>query len=487
MAWFRSVALAAAVVLMACSGGGQPASQASGAPVTLRIEDFSVEQKAFHQQVAAEYHREHPSVTIQWQEIAQAQYEQQVLPLSFQSHQSPDVFYWSQNGTSALAQLAGQGWVRPLAPDGRVPDDFLKRWPGGSFINGINVRNGKVYGFPFTDNVVWGPGYMYLNRSVFQAAGLDPNRPPTTWSALQGTCAQIKARVSGRYCLAVPMKGVDFQRLWFALAGGIMTDQPFDFKNGHFDYDDPRLLQLFGYVQGLYRAGYVAPGLNDKDFSRQQFAAGQAAIYMDGAWMPSVWAAQGFAGSNYTVFAHPMPDAGMPKGALSRRYSGNVYWVSSQTAHAAAAWDFLQWMTQPAGFYVQNYLKNGFGTLSFADNKRYLTDPAMKAIIKIGEARGFRVLYPEPLLKCPALAQSRAYVDAVTYHPNWEYETWTAALLNNRDVTQAIHDVTAKRQEILTSELQKESAQGLKVSLDCYTFSNWSYDQDFNTASYPKA
>jgi ABC-type glycerol-3-phosphate transport system substrate-binding protein len=474
-----------ALGLVACGNGSssvQP-SQA-GAPVTLKIQDFSVEQVDFHKEVAAEYHRLNPNVTLEWTSIAQSQYNQ-TLPLAFQSKQAPDLFYWTVQGSNSMNQLLANGWIKTVSPDGKVPDEWTKRWPAGSFQNGINMKGGKVYGFPWQDSKYWGPGYMYMNKAVFQQAGLDPGRPPATWSQLTETCKTIKAKTKA-YCLAAPMKGTDWQRLWYAMAAGNMTDLFFDYKNGRFDLDDPKLLEVFNYVQGLYRAGYIAPGVNDKDFSRQQFAAGQAGIYMDGPWMVSVWEKQGFRSDGYEVAGHPNPDSGA-RGALSQRNAQNAYWVSSQSQHAEEAWKLIQWITQPGGFFVQNFLKNSFATLAFADGKKFLTDKAWKQIFKIGDGKGFRVSYPEPLLKCPALAESKAYTEAASSRPNWEHETMVSALVNNRDLAPGAREVASTRQTAFEAALQREQASGLKVSRDCYAFSNWSYDQDFNPANYPKS
>jgi ABC-type glycerol-3-phosphate transport system substrate-binding protein len=362
----------------------------------------------------------------------------------------------------------------------------MKRWPAGSFQNGINMKDGKVYGFPWQDTHYWGPGYMYMNKAVFAQAGLDVNNPPTTWSQLADTCATIKSKTKA-YCMAVPLKGTDWQRTWYAMAAGNMTDLFFDYKNGRFSLDNPAMLETFSYLQGLYKKGYFAPGVQDKSFSRQQFAAGQAAIYMDGPWMISVWDQLGFHSDAYVVAAHPNPDGGA-KGALSSLNSQNAYWVSSQTQHAAEAWKFVQWMTNPTGFFAQNFLSHQFATLAFADDKKLLTDPAWKQIFKIADNAGFRVQYPDPLLKCPALAQSSAYTDASALHPNWEHQVMVDAITSNKDLKPAAQLVVSTRQQMLESELQKEAATGLKVSTSCYEFATngWDYTQNFNAANYSR-
>ena len=484
--WSRPLAAAVLMILSAaCTGGGQPSASSPGAPVTLTLRDFSVEQTDFHSQVAAEYQRLNPNVTIKWESVAQAQYEQ-TLPLAFQSRQAPDLFYWQKQGSNTMNWLLSNGWISTVSPDGKVPADWMKRWPAGSFQNGINMKDGKVYGFPWQDTHYWGPGYMYMNKAVFAQAGLDLNNPPTTWSQLADTCATIKSKTKA-YCMAVPLKGTDWQRTWYAMAAGNMTDLFFDYKNGRFSLDNPAMLETFSYLQGLYKKGYFAPGVQDKSFSRQQFAAGQAAIYMDGPWMISVWDQLGFHSDAYVVAAHPNPDGGA-KGALSSLNSQNAYWVSSQTQHGAEAWKFVQWMTNPTGFFAQNFLSHQFATLAFSDDKKLLTDPAWKQIFKIADNAGFRVQYPDPLLKCPALAQSSAYTNASALHPNWEHQVMVDAITSNKDLKPAAQLVVSTRQQMLESELQKEAGAGLKVSTSCYEFATngWDYTQNFNAANYSR-
>src|SRR5260370_7175170 len=91
--WSRPLGAAVLMILSAaCTGGGQPSASSPGAPVTLTLRDFSVEQADFHSQVATEYQRLNPNVTIKWESVAKAQYEQ-TLPLAFQSRQAPAPFY----------------------------------------------------------------------------------------------------------------------------------------------------------------------------------------------------------------------------------------------------------------------------------------------------------------------------------------------------------------------------------------------------------
>ncbi|WP_170222944.1 ABC transporter substrate-binding protein [Nonomuraea turkmeniaca] len=471
----------ASLLLAACgTSTNSSSSSGGGTQTTLKIWDFSAEQVQFHKDIGAQFTKEHPNIKIEWRSITQADY-MKTLPLAFQSNQAPDMFYWNATG---LSELLDQKWIRPLSPDGTVPADFTKRWPDGSFLDGINMQDGKTYGFPFTENLYWGSGYMFLNKQVFQQAGLDVNNPPKTWTDLKNACAQIKAKTKAE-CIAAPTKGEDMQRIWYGLVSSVSTSSTdfFDYKTGKFNLTAPGQLKTFAFIQELKKAGYLAPGTNDKNFSRQQFAAGQAGIYFDGTWMLSVWDSQGFSSDNYVVAPRVDPDEGQT-GAGGRTYDGNKYWVSSQTKHPDAAWTFIQWMTDPNGYFVQQYYKNAFGTLSYVDNQKMVSHPVLKQIMQIGAKPGYRVQLPEPLLKCPDIAKSKAYVNALTKTPDAEWEAMNEALVSGQPLASVGAAIVKQRQTALEEGLEQEAASGLKVSMDCYTFPEWDSTKDYTSDMY---
>ncbi|MFC4009079.1 ABC transporter substrate-binding protein [Nonomuraea purpurea] len=471
-------AAVASLLVAACGTSSNSDRGGRGSQITLQIWDFSAEQVNFHKDVGAQFTKEHPNIKIEWRSITQADY-MKTLPLAFQSNQAPDMFYWNATG---LSELLDQKWIAPLNPNGTVPADFAKRWPDGSFLDGINTQDGKTYGFPFSENLYWGSGYMFLNKQVFQQAGLDINNPPKTWTDLRNACAQITSKTEAE-CIAAPTKGEDMQRLWYGLISSVSTDEFFDYKTGKFNLTDPEQVKTFGFMQELKKAGYLAPGTNDKNFSRQQFAAGQAGIYFDGTWMLSVFNSQGFGSDKYVVAPRVDPDGG-PTGAGGRQHDGNKYWVSSQTKNPDAMWTFIQWMTDPNGYFVKQYYKNAFGTLAYVDNQKTVTDPVLKQIMQIGAKPGYRVQLPEPLLKCPDLAKSKAYVKALGKTPDGEWEAMSEALVSGQPLASVGAAIVKQRQTALEEELKKEAAGGLKVSMDCYTFPDWEHTKDYTPDMY---
>ena len=347
--------------------------------------------------------RNSPTSAVEWETLEQSQYRE-TLPLMFQSEDAPDIFFWlGADRVLTMAELLDQGWIAPL--DARfVPEDFTSRWEDGSFLEGINMVDGEIYSFPFNDNFVWGPGYMFTNKDVFRQAGLDPDSPPTTWSELRATCETI-VEETGIYCLSVPL-GNNLQRTWYPLAGVNYTDSFFDYQAGRFNMDDPRQLETFNYLQGFFNDDLVVPGNNDQNFARQAMANGQAAIYFGGAWMPGVFAGYEIPDLDLGVFPPPVPDEGRT-GSLRQSFSENKFYISSQSEHAAEATLFLEWMTRPDGYFASEYLAEGFGTLPFTDMSKYVTDEGLLEVIAIANEENFRVAYPEPVVACPDVTQVR--------------------------------------------------------------------------------
>ena len=81
-----------------------------------------------------------------------------------------------------------------------------------------------------------------------------------------------------------------------------------------------------------------------------------------------------------------------------------------------------------------NTWRRGFGFLSWADNNRYITDPAQKALIQL--APQMQAVSPNPTLKCPDVAKSQAQTAVDTFHPNWDYEVVSNYFLNGGDIKQ---------------------------------------------------
>jgi ABC-type glycerol-3-phosphate transport system substrate-binding protein len=444
-------------------------------PVTLRVMNYSAEQQDFYDEVGQEFFDE-TGIQLEWETLSRDAYNE-TLPRMFDDGSAPDVFFWlGANRVLTVNELLDAGWIQPLEMD-VLPEDWMSRWPDGSFVDGINVIDGNVYSFPFNDNKIWGPGYMYVNNQVWEDAGLSLDDMPETWSELREDCQTV--RESGPYCIAIPLEGTHFQRTWYPLTGTIYTDQLFDYQTGRYNIDDPRMLETFEYVQSLYADDLVIPGINGRDETRASMAFGEAAIYFGGAWMPSVFA-NTYEFTDVTAAPAPHPDDGLT-GALAQTNSENKYFISSTSQNPTEATTFIEWMTRPDGFFASNYLERGFGTLAYSDNAEYITDPVMLQVVDIATQQrpNMRVQYPEPAVACPAVASSEAFINAENIRRNWEWEEMSLALVEATDFAPVAQEIAASKNEAFLDTLDEEG-----IDPACFAFPDWELTSNFDPAMY---
>lgn len=443
--------------------------------VTLRVMNYSAEQQDFYDE-AVQVFEEETGITVEWETLSRDAYNE-TLPRMFDDGSAPDVFFWlGANRVLTVSELLDLGWIQPLDTS-VLPDDWMARWSDGSFVNGINIIDGDVYSFPFNDNKIWGAGYMYINNEVWEGAGLTADDIPETWSELTEVCQTV--RDSGPYCVAIPLEGTHFQRTWYPLAGTNYTDQFFDYQIGRYNVDDPRHLETFEYIQSLYDADLVIPGVNGRDETRAAMAFGEAAIYFGGAWMPSVFA-NTYEFTNVTAAPTPHPDDGLT-GALAQTNSENKYFISSTSENVTAATQFIEWMTRPDGFFAQNYLAEGFGTLAYSDNGAYITNPVMLDVVDIAMnvRPNMRVQYPEPAIACEGVAASQAFIAAENVRRNWEWEEMVLALTTGSDFAPVAQEIAAEKNRVFLETLEEEG-----IDPACFAFPDWDLTENFDPANY---
>ena len=179
--------VAAFGLLAACgssgAGGGATSDGASGGPVTIKVvslkpgsEDSAF--KAFDAQVA-QFEAANPGIKIQSEEY---EWTGPTFAAQLAGGTLPDVFTipFTDGKTlienKQLADLDSQFQKLPYAKN--FNPNVLQAGQGA---------DGKVYGIPYA---AYGIGLQY-NRTLFKQAGLDPDKPPTTWDEVRSDAKQI--------------------------------------------------------------------------------------------------------------------------------------------------------------------------------------------------------------------------------------------------------------------------------------------------------
>jgi ABC-type glycerol-3-phosphate transport system substrate-binding protein len=465
------------------------ATQVSHEPVTLKYMDYSQERLDFYKEAAVEFNKEFPWITVVPETMTEDDYKQ-ALPLAFQSSSAPDIYVytWPAAGDYfEMKDLLSLGWAAPL-DESVLPADFRARFNGTSnMMEGLYSSDGKVYTIPRPpSNGPAGYAYMYYNKDVIKAAGLT-DKIPTTWQEFKDACAAVKA--IGKYCFSAAMKDpVELNRLiipWMSTGVVGFNDSMMSALTGEYTImTDPNFVTTIQFLRSLYEAEYAVPGQNDKVFSRQSVANGDAAFYFDGGWMSSVFPTT-FKFSNFGVALPPAPEGGY-KGKIASGPPLAQTFISAQSKHVYEATLYLEWMTRPDGWYTKNFMKNGFDILPWGNSDQLLSympaDNPTRDLIPLDPK--VHVMAPQPSLKCPDLAKSQARNKVTDLQVDWGYVAMVDFLSNGGDWVSIATKIQDQQNKVFEEALKEEAASGLKVSVDCFAEPKWDGMTNFDYSVY---
>ena len=177
------VALAAATVVSACSGGTNTGSGTTSTTLTLA----SVDQGSIEDVVKA-FEAANPGVKVNFTTSGADQYQQQIRT-QLASGTAPDVMtVWPGNGNpGATYVLAKPGYLMDLSDQ-----PWAAKLPAG--LKGVAQYQGKTYNAVFGVN---GIGAIY-NQQAIDKAGLTP---PNTWTELLAFCRAAAAKGTPAFAL----------------------------------------------------------------------------------------------------------------------------------------------------------------------------------------------------------------------------------------------------------------------------------------------
>jgi ABC-type glycerol-3-phosphate transport system substrate-binding protein len=476
----RTAGAVSAAALLTCILAG--ASSVNAEDVTIRFTSYSQERLEFYKQAAEEFKKEFPNITVVPETLVEDDYNQ-ALPLSFRSRNSPDIFVYTTPTAGEyfeLADLLANEWIAPLDKS-VLPADFGDRFPGTNGLGSPTYgRDGNIYTIPRPPSTgALGYGYMYYSKDVVAAAGLT-DKLPKSWDEFKAACEAIK--VAGKYCFASPSQGPDeVSRLLTVFMGvsvpGYRDTGPSVEKGDFSQILQPDFVEALQYLRSLYEAGYVVPGSYDKVAARQAVANGEAAFYFDGGWMSTVFP-EVFQFSNFGV-ALPPGKTGAGKGTYTALIGQGPpmpeNFISSQSVHVKEATQFLEWMTRPDGWFTKAFSEKGFDALPWVSETQVAewvpaSNPAHDLFALSPEVH---VLAPQPSLKCPDLAKSKAVSNVDNIRPEWVHSAEIDFLLNGGDWLAIAQPIVDEQNRVFKETLDAEAASGLKVSMDCYAEPNW--------------
>lgn len=231
------------------------------------------------------------------------------------------------------------------------------------------THDGKVYGVPHDIDL----SAVFYNKVLFTRAGLDPDKPPSTMDEMVAAATRISALggdVSG-YFFGGACPGCQLFTSWpmiWASGGEVLNDE-----GTASAIDNPVAAQVYGKLRQMFADGVVPASAKNESGPTwtQLFSEGKIGIQPMGAT-----ALQGIKeGPDLKVGVAPIPGL---TGGSSSFVGGDVLGISSNSEHAAAAWDFISWtLSEQAQVDVVAKNKNITVRSDLADNTYAKQDPRL--------------------------------------------------------------------------------------------------------------
>ena len=112
---------------------------------------------------------------------------------AFRAGNAPHILQVFEVGTATM--MAARGVAVPV---GQAMKDAGLKFDPTAYISAVagyyTAPNGQMISFPFNSSTT----VYYYNKDAFKAAGLDPDKAPTTWPEVAGAAAKLKA--AGHKC-----------------------------------------------------------------------------------------------------------------------------------------------------------------------------------------------------------------------------------------------------------------------------------------------
>jgi raffinose/stachyose/melibiose transport system substrate-binding protein len=229
-------------------------------------------------QVAAEFHKLHPNVTVKAVPIQNEQFTTKI-PIALQSSSPPDVF---QNWGGG--QLVDQVKAHKVANLTKYVKSWIKNIGGSAA--GWQV-NGQQYAIPYNVGVV---GFWY-NKDLFSKAGI--SSPPVTWPQFLADVNKLKQAGIAPIAIGSKDRWPD-AFYWDYLAVKLCAKPVIQSSAVTYNFNNACWLEAGHMTQQLidadpFQSGFLAtPAQQGATSSAGLLANGKAAMELQGHWNPGV-------------------------------------------------------------------------------------------------------------------------------------------------------------------------------------------------------
>ncbi|WP_228449579.1 ABC transporter substrate-binding protein [Streptomyces alkaliterrae] len=207
--------------------------------ITFRTLQLKPNFTEYVQGVIDAFEKEHPDVRVKWEDVPGEGYNEKLVA-DAQAGTLPDVVNLNTDSFQLLADRGMLADVAALDPKARA--DFV---PGAWDQYRLPGRSG-VYAYPWYVT----PEILTFNARLYRAAGLDPDKPPTSVEQYFDHAERIADRSGGRYAafMADPQGRLpgDWQKMGVPIL---------DERRDAFVFDTPKAVEWVERMRDLYAKG----------------------------------------------------------------------------------------------------------------------------------------------------------------------------------------------------------------------------------------
>ncbi|ANE48747.1 ABC transporter substrate-binding protein [Paenibacillus swuensis] len=406
------------------------------------------------------------------------------------SNELPDILMTPQN--TDIRGMVANGLAQPL--DGLVTDAWKKQFIEGSFAEGVNVIDGKTYSWPLTGPVLG--SILYYNKDVLQNAGLDPEKPPTTWKELREAAKKVTDQGKGDVFGFVFGGGdngdaAGITKIVHSLSAGISPQvvDGFNYNTGKYEYSSKAVLDAFDFVTQLKADGSILPSSYTIKAAEASvlFGQGKAAFLIDGR--ARMWIAKRDT-PDVKLGLAPVPT---PTGSQPTHHyvqaQPNGYIISAGSKNPEAAAEFIEKAFASPWFY-EKYLNSGVALTpiqSINENQALYPYPEFESFLKLHK----EVLRLRPDYAIQNPQTSKVVLELGTLgqpkvKPGFNEILQSVLTGAEKDAPALLKAYDEKLNKGLDDALKKVTAEGVQVSRKDFTFPHWDATKDFTAADYKR-
>lgn len=371
---FLFLTVALALLLAACTAPVAPAAQAPAAgaqagatqaakePVKLSFFSRDPNKPQIEKLVAA-WNSTHPDIQIEPSFVPAEQFVTKFGTM-VAGGAPPDIVAVD---LVYMPQFAAAGQLTDITQDAKSLPYFDKLSP--SHVR-LSTLNDKIYGLPFNAEA----SVLMWNKKLFKEAGLDPEKPPTTWAEIMDYAKKITALGNGKYGYyfsgnCAGCNAFTFMPLIWASGGDVLSAD-----GSKATLTDPQVKEALQFYQDMWKAGVMPPASQTDtgtDFLNT-FAGGNIGMQGLGAFA-----------INAIKSSNPDIDFGVAylpgkDGKASSFAGGDVIAVPAGSKYEKEAFEFIKWLTSE-DVQLEQYAKGGSLPVrtDMADNKYFKEDPRL--------------------------------------------------------------------------------------------------------------